>query len=262
MSQELTITNSNLAEIYDKNSKNFQTLWMSATNLNEKKAELSVQRELINIQNSLIGVSYTPKALYEFLINAFASGLNVSDDQIYPVPFKSGNSMDIKPIIGYKGKIKMLSRAGYTDIYCSAVYDCDHIEFVGIPPKPTKETKFVMPRPEGAKICGAVFYCKTPTGSEFYHYMDTEMVMEHMKHSKVKDKQGNPKGIWETNPAAAYRKTVVHGAFTLLYHQGNDSLLPEHVNPSAIVDTQQTVDTTYQEANAEPTHLTGNEAGF
>ena len=124
------------------------------------------------------------------------------EDCVYPVPYKNA----IQAQISYKGFREIALRAGYKDVNCSIVYDCDKITRNRQTGKIIVEFEEDYTKSLNAKLIGFYAYAIDSDGELSNSlFFTTEQCREHgKKYSKTFDN-----GVWATEFNKMARKTVI-----------------------------------------------------
>jgi recombination protein RecT len=161
---------------------------------------------------ALMPDNINPLSLRMAAYDCFSLGLDPDPAKGYAyfVPFKGA----VQLIIGYKGLMELVRRAGVTVYNVDVVYDCDDFEYEE-GTTPVLRHRKNMARDKSAKLVGAYVKGSTP---------DKQLVFSVMTKQDVEDIKAGTRGsaIWQKHEAEMWKKTALRRFCK--YMVRNDSL--------------------------------------
>ena len=167
------------------------------------------------IRGAILEVSKTP-ALVQFAKNNFpafagtltrvaALGLPLNRDMVYVLPFGSKQGMQANVIMGWRGELELIYRAGNVEtVHHEEIYEHDRYEWrEGAP-------RLIAPAKEGERgaLRYAVAWAKMKSGEiSQFAVVDRDRIAAAKKASRG---SGSPSSPWVQHEAAMWRKTAIH----------------------------------------------------
>lgn len=146
-----------------------------------------------------------PRSLIEALLEAARLGLEPGTEEYYLTP-RFGKEADVLGIVGYRGEVELIYRAGaVTSIKAEVVYERDRFEYRPDMERPIHEPDWFADR---GKVIGAYAYAEMVGGGTSRVVVIGPAQIERAKRSSsTADKSFSP---WSTDFAAMVLKTAVH----------------------------------------------------
>lgn len=167
------------------------------------------------IRGAILEISKTPQ-LVQFAKNNFpafagtltrvaALGLPLNRDMVYVIPFGSRQGMQANIIIGWRGEIELIYRAGSVEtVHHEVIHTNDRYEYRDGAPR------LIAPAPEGkrGKIKYAVAWARLKSGAiSQFAVVDADRIEAAKKAAKG---SASPSSPWVQHEVAMWRKTAIH----------------------------------------------------
>lgn len=167
------------------------------------------------IRSAILEVSKTP-ALVQFAKNNFpafagtltrvaALGLPLNRDMVYVLPFGSRQGMQANVIMGWRGELELIYRAGNVEsVHHEEIFENDRYEWRDGAPR------LIAPAKEGERgaLRYAVAWAKMKSGEiSQFSVVDRDRIAAAKKASKGASSPSSP---WVQHEVAMWRKTAIH----------------------------------------------------